>query len=146
VGWDDAREAAIYFDHDTVLRRKLQDVLPRRVIVRVEVDLRGGNGFLLYLGVRASRLTWFTAGTTFPVLTIRCNHSRVKLLTPILLRATLNRPTKAHVNVWDVLGQPCLSDLDHVIPKSLNILDIPRAMYEVQIKMLESQLKRTPSK
>jgi hypothetical protein len=32
--------------------------------------------------------TWLTVGTSFPVLTMRCNHSRVKLLTPMLLQAT----------------------------------------------------------
>ena len=57
---------------------------------------------------------------------------------------TLSKPINESTRkVWDVLGQPCLSDLDHIIPESFNIpvLDIPRAMYEVQIKMLESQLR-----
>lgn len=79
-----------------MLHRKLQNVLPRRVIVRVEVDLPGGKGgfwvLLLRLAVRRSTVedyaTWLTAGTSFPVLTMRCNHSRVKLLTPMLLQAT----------------------------------------------------------
>jgi hypothetical protein len=97
---DNAREAAICFNHDTVLRRKFQDVPPRRVVVRVEVDLRKKAYWFSFTQdcAQGYDMTWFTAGTTFPVLTIRCNHSRVKLLTPMLLvsgrDATLNKGTR----------------------------------------------------
>jgi len=51
----------------------------------------GGDGSGNVLGAwgrdRAMARTWFTAGTTLPVLTMRCNHRRVKLLTPMLLRS-----------------------------------------------------------
>ena len=39
-GGGDIREGTICFCHDAILRGKFQNVLPRRVVVRVDADLR----------------------------------------------------------------------------------------------------------
>jgi hypothetical protein len=58
--WGNAREGAISFGHDAVLCGKFQDVLPRRVVVRVDADLQ--YLFLECSGVRGEEVAHLVHG------------------------------------------------------------------------------------